>query len=268
MKMWSLLLVAGLAASSARAAEYQFKSGEPVAVRPEDAYLLVRTFPTADSGLRGTARYSPILIRELSDEELNKVRPIFDKDPFKLRPDVEPNVVQPNAKKPFAVANDAEFLLISVKPGTYVLGGVSVTTWELKDGGVAVTCLCMGTVKFEAKPGVVTDLGAIVLSRDDRPTDVPGSAQAVSGKPWGFGGAPPKVVVRSATADTPLPDGLTQTKVVPAPYVPVGDIPNYIGAPISRLMPMRDVLSYDEKGQVTRSTGTDANPRHDGPTLK
>lgn len=265
MKIWPLLLAVALAANSATAAEYQFKSGEPITIRPESAYLLVRTFSASDGGLRGTVRYSPILIRELSNEELNKVRPVFDKNPFQLSSDAEPNVVQPNAKQPFAEAKGAAFLIVPLKPGTYILGGVSVTNWALKDGGLALTCLCMGTVKFEAKPGVVTDLGAILVSRDDQPTDVPEFAQVVSGRPRGFGPVPPQVAIRPATAEMEMPEGLAQIKVVAAAYSPVGNIPNYIGARVSRLVPMPGILSYDKHGQVT---ATDVSESHNGLAAK
>ena len=268
MKIWSLVLAAGLAAGSAHAANHQFNSGEPVVINPQDAYVLVRSLPTADGGLRGTVRYSPILIRELSEDELSKVRRVFDKNPLRSSPDAEPNVVEPNAKKPFAKVNGAEFLIMSLKPGVYVLEGVAATNWAMQDSGLVVTCLCMGTVKFEAKPGVVTDLGAILVSRDDRPTDVPEFANVVSGKPRGFGDAPPVVAVRPAGAQAQMPDGLAQIKVIAAAYSPVGSLPNYIGARISRLAPMPGILNYDESGQVIGATASDARPPPSDPVAK
>jgi hypothetical protein len=261
MRLWSAVLAATLAANSATGAERQFRSGEPVVISQDDAYVLIRIVPAAGRALQGTVKYTPLLIRELSEDDLGKVRAAFDKNPLSVNRDVEPNVVEPDAKHSFAEAGGTVFLLTSLRPGTYVLGGVAVTSWALTTSGLAVTCLCMGTLKFEARPGVVTDLGSLLVARDDQPTDVPELAKVVSGKPRGFGFDPSQIAIRPAAADTDLPDALKQIRVVPAAYAAVGDIPNYIGAPISRLAPMPGVLDYDQHGHVIGATAADAGPK-------
>ena len=62
-------------------------------------------------------------------------------------------------------ADDAEqeySYLTAVEPGTYIYyGGIMMNP-------VAGTCACMGTVKFEVKPGVITDIGNFpVLAGDN-----------------------------------------------------------------------------------------------------
>jgi len=124
-----------------------------------------------------------------------------------------------------------------------------------------VTSLSMGTVKFEAKAGVITDLGAILTADDDKPTTIPELANVVSGKDRDFGPVPPIIGLRPATAALETPDALKALSIVPAEYHAVGAYPNFIGARLSRLSPVAGVLDYDKDGRVIDlRSGTKAVP--------
>jgi len=243
-----LILAALLIPASVFAEDKQFENGEVVRLRPDRGYVLVRTFQTHDGGLRGTAMYTPVFVRVLSDDELKQAQAFAASDPDHWKEKVSPNVVEPLASHPYGTEKDMEFLLTSLSPGTYVLAGFAVTNWALVDSGVLITSLCMGTVKFEVKPGVVTDLGALLGARDDLPTGIPQLAHVVTGKPIGEGGVPYTLVLQPDALDVPA--GLATLPRVPADYRAVGAFPNYLGAPLSRLTPVAGVLAYDKDGAV------------------
>jgi len=247
------ILVAAFMATPAFCAERQFKSGGTFAVDADDAYVLLRTFQVSGGGIRGPERFSPILVRVVAGKDLEIIQSFDQEKLYGDTPGVDHNVVEPNVKIPFAESNGEEFVLISLKPGTYVVAGVTVATRAMKRG-VSLTCLCMGTVKFEDRAGVVTDLGALLVARDDQPTDIPELSNVVSGKRRGFGAWPPQIAIRVATKQMEMPPGLGESRVVAAEYEPVGALPNYIGAAISRLAPIPGILSYDKDGEVIGSS--------------
>jgi hypothetical protein len=250
MRFPALSIAIALIASPALAQEHQFVNGEPVVVRPDQAYILVRSFDLPGGALRGTTMFMPLLVRTLNADQLDSAQDLARKEPGTWTNDIESNVVQPLADHPYARKDGEAFMVVAVRPGTYVLGGVAVTNWASKSTGFMATSLCLGTVKFEAKPGVVTDLGAILTADDDKPTAIPELSKAVSGKARGFGPVPQTVAVRPASAASEMPDALKALPLVPADYRAVGPYPNYIGARIGRLAPLAGVLDYDKDGHV------------------
>lgn len=255
MKFKALILAVLLIPVHAFAGDGQFADGAPVTLQPDKAYILVRTFHVDGGGLHGTSMFAPVLARVLSQSELEKAKALSEKEPGKWQDDIQSNVVEPLADHPYMVLNDKEYLLTSLKPGEYVLAGIAVTNWAAVSTGLMVTSLCMGTVKFEARPGVITDLGAILTARDDEPTEIPELSKVVSGKPRGFGAYPAIAAIRPATQTADIPDGLKNLPIQPANYRPVGIFPNYVGARISRLAPLPGVLDYDKDGNVIDQRG-------------
>lgn len=234
----------------ALAQEQQFSNGQAVQLDPSKAYFLARTFERPGGALRGTIQVLPVLIRVLNEEELAGAKALAEKEPDRWKEKADPNVLAMMADEPYARAKDEVTLLAAAKPGTYVLGGVSLTNWASLNRGIMVASLCMGTVKFEAKPGVITDLGAILAARDDEPTDIPELAQVVSNKPNEFMVLAYSVAVRPATAETPVPAPLAALPRAAADYRATGPFPNFPGAPISRLAPLAGVIDYDADGNV------------------
>jgi hypothetical protein len=237
MKLCALLFAALFLPACAFADEHQFAGGEPVAVQPDKAYILVRVLTVPGTRLNGTLKPTPILIRLLGDDELKQADSLAEKDPQGWKNDVEANVVEPLADQPYAEQNGEEFLLTSLKPGVYVLGGLALANWASSGTGQMIASFCMGTVNFQAKPGVVTDLGTILIAPDDAPTTIPELANVVSGKP-------------TVTPTTEIPVALKSLPLAPADYGAVGAFPNYLGGRLNRLAPMANVLDYDGDGHV------------------
>ena len=250
MRKTCLVILVLLLPLPALAQEQQFSKGQAVQLDPSKAYFLARTFERPGGALRGTVQILPVLIRVLSDEELAATKALAEKEPDRWKEKAEPNVLAMLANEPYARTKDEVTLLAAAKPGTYVLGGVALTNWASLNRGVMVASLCMGTVKFEAKPGVITDLGAILAARDDEPTDIPELAKVVSNKPNQVMLLAYSVAVRPATAETSVPPPLAALPRAPADYRATGAFPNYPGAPISRLAPLAGVIDYDENGDV------------------
>jgi hypothetical protein len=259
MKLRALLFAALLLPAPAFGEDQQFKNGEAVSIQPDKAYLLARTFEMPGKGLQGTVRVAPILIRVLSDEELRQAEALFQSDPKHWKEKSAPNVVEMLPGEPYAQAKGEVTMLTAVKPGTYILAGVAAASWAMKSIGMMTASLCMGTVKFEAKAGVVTDLGAILAAYDDEPTAIPELAKVVTGKSngitSGFGPYPYTVAVRPAGAATAVPGTLGNLPRAPADYRAMRAFPNYAGAPISRLAPLPGVLDYDKEGEVLAPGG-------------
>lgn len=250
MKLRTLVLTAALLSSCALGSNRQFANGELVTLQPDQGYVLVRTFQRPGGALRGTVKFMPLLIRLLSSQELEQVKTLATGDPEHWMEKTEPNVAEPSADRPYAKEGDEIFLVTSLKPGTYVLGGLAVTNWIAASTGAMVTSLSMGTVKFEVKPGVLTDLGTVLNAQDDRPTAIPELAKVVSGKDLGFGFGPEDVALRPATPDTEIPAQLRGVAIVPADYHAVPPYPDYTGAVLGRLAPVAGILDYDKDGQV------------------
>ena len=250
MKLCGLLFAAFLLPACAFAREHQFTGGEPITVQPDKAYILVRVSTLQGRQLSGTLKAAPLLIRLLSEGELNQADSLAEKEPHDWLKDVESNVVERPADQPYAEQNGEEFLLTSVKPGVYVLGGLAMTNWAMPSTGRMVASFCMGTVKFQAKPGVVTDLGTLLIVPADAPTTTPELADIVPGKTRGYGPNEYAVAVRPPAQSTEIPAPLKALPLVPAAYRAVDAFPNYLGANLSRLAPMAGVLDYDKDGQI------------------
>jgi len=241
-------IVAMLFSTSAMGDGNQFANGQAVSLQPDKAYVLVRTIGKS-CGFANIAcfRMVPFLIRTLSNEELGQASALAREDPDHWRDRVESNVVEPLPDQPYAEQGEEEFLLLSLKPGTYVLGGMAGAE---HGPGVILTSLCMGTVKFEAKPGAITDLGTILWALDDRPTTIPELSAYVTGKPVGNGPNGVAAAIRPATSTTEVPETLVSLPRVAADYWAVLPTPNYLGAALGRLAPLAGVLAYDKDGHV------------------
>jgi hypothetical protein len=219
------LLGAVLISPPAFGDEHPFTEGQAVKVDSDQAYILVRMFKKPCGLVCGNRYYAPLLIRALSEDELKRADALAKEDPDGWRDRIEPNVVVPRASKTYAEVGMEEFLLTSLKPGTYLLGGLAAIPGTLQ------ASLCMGTVKFEAKPGVITDLGTIVNARNDEPTDIPELANVVMGKSMGDATFLEAVAIRPMTASTELPETLKSVPRVAADYHAVPPFPNYLTGP-------------------------------------
>ena len=124
--------------------------------------------------------------------------------------------------------------LMEVDPGEYTYYG---PIFMNPNGSAMGTCMCMGSVKFEAKAGVVTNLGDFTTLRwvDDeagRLVDV--NWDEIADK------RPP---VRPV--DYSVPAALADYDVVRADLRAAGKVDNWYGIMISRLPPVDGVLAYE-----------------------
>jgi hypothetical protein len=248
MRLRLLIAAAIFTPTLALAADQQFTNGERITLQPDRAYILVRTSKRPGGALRGMTKFTPVLFRVLNPQELERAAELATQDPEHWREKVEPNVVEPLADHPYSDGDGQAVLVMSVTPGTYVVGGLAVTNWATKSTGLMVVSLCMGTVKFDARPGVLTDLGTILNVPDDEPTTIPELSGVVTGRPIGHSAE--TVAIRPASessADVPRTESIPR---VLANYRAVPPFPNYAGARISRLAPLAGVLDYDKDGRV------------------
>ncbi|HEV2563050.1 MAG TPA: hypothetical protein VGT78_13005 [Rhizomicrobium sp.] len=262
MKIKAFIFALVLLPAYSYAAETQFSDGQTVTVQPDKAYILVRTVHVQGPALSGTLDPAPILVRVHGDDNVKQSETIAEQYLDQQRDEVRYNVVEPLADHPYVDKDGEELLIEIVEPGQYVLGGMSATNWAMKSRGVMIASLCMGTLKFDAKPGVLTDLGTIFVVHDDQPTTIPELSKVVSGRPRGFGSVPYDVAVRPASVSTNIPDALKNLPIIAANYYAVGAFPNYLGAMLTRLAPVPGVLDYDKDGNVVdlKAVATTINP--------
>lgn len=234
------ILVALLLSSATAFAEEFFEKGDPVHIEPDKAYFMVRIAPKGiDSGV--------VLVRVLSDEELQTAIANHKKG---HQGEPEPNVVFVQGRYPFFEGGDQLVLLASAKPGRYILAGAAYGGMSETTRGFMNTCLCMGTVQFEAKAGAITDMGTVLMARDDKPSPFPELAGQVRGKRIDMAPTPFDMAVHPYSEGMTIPDALASFPREAAVYRARSAFPNYFGAPIDRLAPLAGVLDYDPKGHV------------------
>ena len=227
----------------------QIKEGDPVLVRPDRAYLLMR-LPKSSLGWLGTAWIRIPRPDELAAYDAAK-RKGFDKagpkagdyQSFAFDDGKQNNIYGIDLGKAFVNQGTARTFLVEVEPATYVLAGVANqrAMWQ---------CFCLGTVEVQAKPGVITDLGTILLERADRPSSEPelagvsnlGSMARIDYQL--FAGA-----IRPVREGVALVAGIANIPVVAAPYrasapfvIQSALLPNF-------LAPLPGVLEY-RRGEV------------------
>jgi len=138
-------------------------------------------------------------------------------------------------------------LFFSVKPGRYVLFNV---------GGV---CMCLGTVEFDVKAGVVTDLGMIVSDLADRDGEVSQYQEIEMATKdhgvyrTGFPYVASAVRPYSETMD--FPAELSGLNRVGVEYQAKGQLPLYFGTMIDRIPAIPGILDYRDGKVVDARTG-------------
>ncbi|HKY18347.1 MAG TPA: hypothetical protein VJL82_05385 [Rhizomicrobium sp.] len=222
-------------------AEENFEKGAVPQISPDKAYFLIRTREPEDLPA------GPLLVRALSPDELIGAMERHKKDPRYKEP---PNTVLMDGSIPFAKTGDEKTLLVAAKPGIYILAAEAHVGSNFKDRGIMAVCLCLGTVRFEAKPGVITDMGTLLVARDDKPSPIPELASAVRGKFVDISAVTVVVALKPETDSMPVPESLANLPRVTADYRAQRAFPNYFGVPINRLIAIPGVLDYDDDGHV------------------
>lgn len=255
--MAAALLVGGLQlATGAQAARDQLNQKDAVVVAPQTAYLFFRAETRLPlSFLRevspgemvewraaratALARAQEQYARSLRDYQraeracegqprscivIRRPTPVTDAT-FAFTPPEADNFVSLNPGRLFTRNGDADFsYFIAVPPGTYMLYGSLVVA-----NGVSGTCLCMGSVRFEARAGQVTDLGMIASN----------------------------LTVRPYEAGMTRPDRLNGHPLTAAEWRAADKVPNFFGVLISRHQALPGILSYRRDRVIDERTGTD-----------
>jgi hypothetical protein len=141
--------------------------------------------------------------------------------------------------------NDRFSYLVSVKPGTYIWYGPII--YDPKQGFIGV-CHCMGSVKFEVKAGVVTNLGNFLTAAP--------LAEKQKGAPFldikhsgGWNGFKVELPAASSPVDFTVPASLAKWPSATPQFSASGKLNNFYGVMITRLPPIPDILAY-ERDQV------------------
>lgn len=231
----------------------QVKEGETVAARPDRAYLLMR-LPKSSQGWVGPAWIRLPRADELEGYEAAKRKAFAkagakagDYQTFAFDTGKMNNIYGLDLGKGFANLGTTRTFLVEVEPGTYVLAGVANhrAMWQ---------CFCLGTVELQAKAGVVTDLGTILMERADRPSSEPelasvtglGSMARIDYQLFA-GGIRPGIFPVA---------GITTIPVVAAPYrasapfvIRSALLPNFL-APLPGVLEYRRGEVFDVKAQA------------------
>ena len=152
--------------------------------------------------------------------------------------------------------------LTAVKPGTYIYYGPVL----MQPGGITGgQCFCMGTVRFEVKPGVITDLGNFLIAAPDAVKDW----DVASADAWRR--AEEKAAKKGEPVEAPgtgrpklaygVPDSLKALPAVQAEFYAHGKLNNYYALMFTRIPPIPGVLGYRRDTVVDLRTGQDVpNP--------
>ena len=269
MKRLSVMLLAFLtvsipgAAPAKPAPDAEQMREAPAALKPSRAYILLRS-SRAKSGLFPITH---ALVRIPTDAEINSYRsareaafqqalPALRKKSKGVEPSIADFVfAHDGPNNAFGVKN-GQFLedgpertfLIEVSPGDYVVYGPSF------NGSAVTTCNCLGTVKFSAKPGVITNMGTLYADKAHGPSQIP-QIESNVGRSLGHAAFFFGQAVKPADRTTPVPASLANLPVVAADYSAVGSFTDPGTLTINRLAPIPGILGYENGKPVDLKTG-------------
>ena len=282
MKVWTILMtalfvVAAQCAATAEARD-QFNQKETVTVDPQKSYIFFRSHEkielqflrevdpeehaawvaAREAGLaraqqhyeRQAAEYRRAVetCRNVPPPCLNMQRPVpVTNENFAFSPAEADNFVSVTRGPQFTRAEDDYTFLVAVPPGTYALYG-PVT---IAGNGAVGYCLCMGSVRFEARAGQIIDLGEIRYPGND-------GLRARGG--LAVSGHVSSVEVVPYAASMARPDRLNGLPVVPAEWRAANKMPNYFGVLIDRHPALAGVLRYERDRVIDDRTGADPVP--------
>lgn len=239
----------------------------PPALAPDRAYLLLRS-GKAKSGLYAIEH---VLVRAPSASDLAAYRAaresVYRKQLPRLQKEAKggsvPSIEEfafeyKDAANAFATkrsdnidVGDLVTLLIEVPPGTYILYGTGVSSRLL------ITCNCLGTVQFEAKSGVLTDMGALYADKVHGESPEPYVEDNLGKSMFSYGFVLGQALV-PATAATPVIPSLQSLPRVAAEYHAVGLYREPGAVSINRLAPVPGILRYDRGKVIDDRTGLPA----------
>lgn len=257
-----LLLLASIAmgasASAKGPADFRAISpSESVQLRPDRAYLLLRVrkgdgiswwatswlrVPTVEESARFEAARDAAYARQKA--RAGKL------ETFDFQDDAFNNVYLIGAGKPFESDPASRTFLVEAMPATYVLLGSGLT------------CFCLGTVQVEARPGIVTDLGTVLVARSSLPSAEPELASVTGLGPTASVDYPmSSAAIRPVSTSDRLPAALAALPRTSADYRAVGPFPVRQPEILNNLAPLPGVLEYRRGEVYDVKTGALLKPR-------
>ena len=257
-----LLLAATLAFSIGSAAQARDAEGTvhhataPASLKSDKAYLLFDSSRAKSGMMQITHVFMRLPTGEEIDAFLTAKRAAYEMELPKLRKRAKDGEVPSfedfqfdwnEVENTFAVDMGASLdkgdtFLIEVPEGTYVLYGVAVGSRAL------TTCNCLGTVKFEAKAGTITNLGSLYADKVHKDSPVPHLEDNLGEKMFQYGFILGQALV-PAPQGAALPTSLAHLPAENADLQPVPMFREPRAPSINRLAPIPGVLEYD-RGRV------------------
>jgi hypothetical protein len=144
--------------------------------------------------------------------------------------------------------------LEQVKPGTYIWYG---NIFIAPNGTMGGTCLCMGTVRFDVKPGIITDLGNSLnaLPHWDDDLDVARLKMRELNSKRAADGKPPVPTLAGGELRYGLPASLRDWPTIQVELHANPKLNNYFGVVVSRMAPIPGILAYHRDTVVDGRTG-------------
>ncbi len=236
----------------------------PAALRADAAYILLRT-STAKSGMM---RIQHVMLRIPLPQELEDYRtarraaydaalpeltrkakdgkvPTIDEFGFDYKGKANSFVVD-NGK--FLEDSTMRTVLLEVPPGSYILYGITI------GGGGLITCNCLGTVRFDARAGVITDIGSLYADKVHKPSPIPHLEDNLGPSMFQYGLVLGAALVPPDAA-TPVPASLGALPREPARFEVVGAYYEPGAGGINRLAPIPGLLGYDHGRAVDLRPG-------------
>lgn len=141
----------------------------------------------------------------------------------------------------YSKANGRFSYAMSVKPGTYIWYGPVI--YDPKQGFIGL-CYCMGSVKFEVKAGVITNLGNYLFAAPlaEKQKTAPLLDIRHNG---GMNGFKVEVPIASSPVSFELPNSLANWPSAKTEFSASGKLNNFYGLMISRLPPVPGILAYE-----------------------
>ncbi len=163
---------------------------------------------------------------------------------FAFAPPEQDNFVTVMGGRQFTRGEENSYF-IAVEPGSYVLYGQLT---GLPQGPAVGTCLCMGSVRFEARAGQIVDLGTIRYPR------IEAGAERVDERRYG----PDRLATLALVPPSPsmaVPDRLAGRALTQAAFRAADKMPNYFGVVIDRLPAIAGVLAYNRDRVIDEAGG-------------
>ncbi len=181
-------------------------------------------------------------------------RPVQPVEPTDANLDFTPldleNMYQIGPFNRFAKDNGRSTFVTAVPPGRYAFyGPVNIVA-----GGLG-TCMCMGTIQFEVKPGEIVNAGMMRLSLPEERDRAKKEGREPPHDDFDLPETMNSIGWEVPQAGAAIDPRLSSYPIVPAELRAAGRFPNYYGAQIDRLTPIPGILEYERDRVVDVKSG-------------